>query len=132
MERAGELKNRKLVNKSFLIILKYIPHLISLVYIIYTILGLCGIDTNVVGCFFHISLISWLYLLLTSIIFRFCYVHRLPLYYIGLNELITCIDYYIEIPIKEFNLIVIHSLLLISLIFGYSYFYINHKMQYVR
>lgn len=127
MEKVEELKNKKLQHKSFLIILKYIPHFIAFTYIIYTILGLCGIDTNIMGCFFHMSLISWTYLLFTSIIFKFCYVHRLPLYYIGINELITCLDYYIGIPVKDFNLIVIHALLIIFLIYGYSYYYIKFK-----
>lgn len=129
MTKEEELRNRKLSHKGFLVILKYIPHSIGLVYILCTILGFFGIDSNLVGCFFHISLISWFYLLLTSILFKFCYVHRLPLYYIGANELITCSDYYIGIPLEEFNLAVLHALLIIFLIYGYSYYYIKYKLK---
>ena len=129
MEKEESVRKSNLIHKSFLIILKYIPHSIAIIYIIYTILGLCGIDNNIIGCFFHISLISWLYLLLTSILFKFCYVHRLPLYYIGINELITCIDYYIGIPTEDINLIAFHALLIISLIFGYSYYYLKYKLK---
>jgi len=129
MARVAELKNNKLAHKSFLIVLKYIPHFIAIVYIIYTILGLCGIDTNILGCFFHMSLISWLYLLLTSMLFKFCYVHRLPLYYVGINELITCLDYYVGIPLEDFKLLIAHALLIIFLIFGYSYYYIKYKLR---
>ena len=99
MEKVVGLKKDKTLYKVFLIILKYIPHLFAFTYTLYTLLGFCGIDWNIIGCFFHISLFSWIYLLLTSIIFKFCYVHRLPLYYIGVNEFITSIDYYIGIPI---------------------------------
>ena len=71
MKREEKLKNNKLLHKGFLIVLKYIPHFISLIYVIYTLLGFCGIDAIIIGCFFHISLVSWLYLLLTSILFKF-------------------------------------------------------------
>lgn len=132
MEKVVGLKKDKTLYKVFLIILKYIPHLFAFTYALYTLLGFCGIDQNIIGCFFHISLFSWIYLLLTSIIFKFCYVHRLPLYYIGVNEFITSIDYYIGIPIQEFNLIVVHALLIIFLIFGYSIYYIKKIKQNER
>jgi hypothetical protein len=38
MEKAEELKNLKPLRKGFLILLKYIPHSIALVYILYTII----------------------------------------------------------------------------------------------
>lgn len=129
MEKVEKQKNHNLFHKGFLIVLKYIPHFIAFIYAIYTLLGFCGIDSIVVGCFFHISLVSWIYLFITSLLFKFCYVHRLPLYYIGTNELITSLDYYIGIPVEDFNLIIIHSLLIISLIFGYSYYHIKCKLK---
>ena len=67
-------------------------------------------------------------MILSSIVFRFCYVHRLPLYYILINELTTVIDTYIGIPVSDINLLGIHLILIGLLIFGYTYYYVkNYK-----
>ena len=128
MEKVVELKN-KYLNKVFIIYTKYSPHLLALVYFIYTMLNFCGIDWNLIGCFFHVSLFVWIQLLFTSFRFKYCYVHRLPIYYIGLNESITSLDYYIGIPVNIINLLIIHLLLISILIFGYSYYYIKFKLK---
>lgn len=127
MEKAEELRNNKFLYKLFLIILKYFSHSTAFVYILYTMLNFYGVDNNIIGCFYHVSFRVLGIFILASFVFKFCYVHRLPLYYIGLNELITSIDYYINIPIDTFNLLVIHLLLIILLIFGYTYYYIKLK-----
>ena len=116
-----------LSHKSYLIILKYIPHLTAFGYAISTLLQFLGLETIIVGYFIHMSLSFWLFCFLTSFVFKYCYVHRLPIYYIGINELITSLDYYIGIPINVLNLLILHLLLIIVLIFGYSFYYIEIK-----
>ena len=72
---------RKVKHKLILIEGKYLPHILAFVYAVYTFLGFQGIDHNITGCFFHVSLIaSWIPLMTNSFTFEFCYVHRLPLY----------------------------------------------------
>lgn len=95
-------------------------------YVIYTILGICGIDWNLMGCIFHISIVAALNLLINSLLFHFCYVHRLPIYYIMINEIITELDYYLHIPINTFNICIIHIILILCLIYGYSYYYMKY------
>ena len=68
-------------------------------------------------------------MILSSIVFRFCYVHRLPLYYILINELTTVIDTYIGIPVSDINLLGIHLILIGLLIFGYTYYYVKHHKR---
>ena len=123
------MENQNHLNKIFLIYTKYTPHFLAFVYGIYTLLGFFGVDWNIVGCLFHVSLIIWIQLLFTSYRFKYCYVHRLPIYYIGLNEIITCLDYYIGIPINEFKLLVVHILLILFLILGYSFYYYKIKSK---
>ena len=119
---------RKLKHKLILIEGKYLPHTLAFVYVVYTFLGFQGIDHNITGCFFHVSLIaSWVPLMTISFAFEFCYVHRLPLYYIFCNEFITCIDYYTNIDIDVFNLLIIHLLFIATLIFAYTFYYIKKK-----
>lgn len=115
-------------HKSFLIILKYIPHFIGLMYIIYTIFQFMNIDLILLGYCIHISITSWSFMFLTSVIFKYCYVHRLPLYYIALNDITTIIDTYIGIPTSDINLLGVHLILIGMLIFGYTYYYVNNKL----
>jgi len=118
-----------LKHKKFLIVNKYLPHFLALFYAIYTLLGCFGIDAIPISYFVHVSIFPGLYMYNTSVIFRFCYVHRLPIYYIGINELITAVDYYLNIPISDLTLLAVHSLIIASLIFGYSYYYVKHKIK---
>ena len=123
---------RNLRHKSYLIITKYIPHFTAFIYVIYTLLGFLGIDLIELGHFVHISLMSWIYFYLNSFVFKYCYVHRLPLYYIALNEILVAIDTYYRIPISDFNLLVIHIILIGILILVYSYYYIEKKKYEVH
>ena len=116
-------------HKIFLIILKYIPHIIALLYVIYTLLSFIGIDAVILGHLTHISISSWIFMYISSIVFKYCYVHRLPLYYILVNELIINIDYYIGIPIEDIKLLLVHLTIIIFLIFGYSYYYVKFKLR---
>ena len=112
-----------LKHKSYLIALKYIPHFTAVLYIVYTLFQFIDIDLIILGYFIHTSIVSWLFMLLSSIVFRFCYVHRLPLYYIAINDMTSVIDYYIGIPISEITLLGVHLVLIGLLIFGYTYYY---------
>lgn len=125
-----EEKQEKILKyKSFLIITKFIPHFIALFYVLYTFLGFLGIDAIILGYFINVSVLTWIYLYINSLIFRYCYVHRLPLYYILFNDAITVIDYYKHIPISDFNLLIIHLILIGLLMFGYTWYYINFKLN---
>ena len=118
---------KSLKHKEFLIILKYIPHIIAIFYVAYTLLSFIEIDSLILGHITHISLFPWLFMIITSKMFRFCYIHRLPLYYIATNECLVNIDYYIGIPVETVKLLLIHLLIIIVLIFGYSYYYIKTR-----
>ena len=116
-------------HKIFLIILKYIPHIIALLYVIYTLLSFIGIDAVILGHLTHISISSWIFMYISSVVFKYCYVHRLPLYYIALNDIITVSDFYLTIPLSDNNLLIVHLLLIALLIFGYSYYYVKFKLR---
>ena len=128
MEKVGTLKSSQ-NHKFFLILIKYIFHILGFIYVVNTTLQFIGIDIPQIGCFFHVALFPWIIFMMLSTKFKFCYVHRLPLYYIAINEIITNVDYYIGIPIELSNLLVLHLLLIACLIFGYSYYYVNFKLK---
>lgn len=118
-----KIKRRKV----FLILTKYIPHLIALMYIIYTLVDFTEIDMLPIGYMFNLSILPWIYLYSASFALEFCYVHRLPLYYILVDELLLISDYYLNIPISTCNLLILHLFVIGILIFGYTYYYFNKK-----
>lgn len=97
---AEERLRSKFLYKIELVGIKLIPMIIALLYFIDTILDAYGIDVEFISHLFGLALLPWCFLLLSSFVFRFCLFHRLPLYYIALNHLISLIDYYIGIPVE--------------------------------
>ena len=125
-----EEKSKNLLSHKFLLILiKYIPHIIALFYAIYNILGLLGIDFIIAGYFIHMSLLPWIFMYLLSIIFKYCYVHRLPLYYILVSEISTTLDYLLNYSIEESIILMSNLTLIICIIFGYTFYYIKYKNE---
>lgn len=116
-------------NKRFLLEIKYIMHFLGINYIIYTLFQFIGIDLWPINYIATVSILTGYVLYKISKKFHFCYVHRLPLYYILVNQVLTIIDYYIGIPISVFYLLMVHLLLIALLIFGYTYYYINFKLK---
>jgi hypothetical protein len=128
MEKEVKLDSIK-KRKIFLILTKYIPHLIGILYVIYTILSFMEMDPIIIGYITSLSILPWLYLYSASRALEFCYVHRLPLYYILIDEILLVTDNYLCIPVNVYNLFVIHLLLIGLLVFGYTYYYIKFKLR---
>ena len=128
MEEEVKVEN-SLSHKSFLILLKYIPHFIAFGYVLTTLLEFLGFNMIVFGYFIHLSLLPWLFIYIASFIFKYCYVHRLPLYYIGLNEILVVSDYYIQLPLSDSNLLIVHLLLISLLIFCYTLYYVKNNKK---
>ena len=129
MEKAEDVRGNNLKHKSFLIITKFIPHISAFLYMLYILLQFAGIDMFILGYLINYSILTWIYFYLISFVFRYCYVHRLPLYYILLNEVLTTSDYYLNIPVNTIKLLYIHIALIGILLFGYSYYYVKYKLE---
>lgn len=106
----------KFLYKIELIGIKYIPIVIALMYCIDTILDAMEIDISFLSHLFGMSFLPWCFLVLSSFVFKFCLYHRLPLYYIAVNHIISLIDYYIGIPVGLESWIVGHILLFFAMI----------------
>lgn len=102
----------KLLYKIELILIKYIPYIISVIYFLNTILSYFNIDVYFLSHLGGMSILTFLFLYISSFVFKFCIYHRLPLYYILLCDLINYYDYYIGIPVNNRELILIHIILL--------------------
>lgn len=126
MAKAENLRSKYLY-KILLILLKYIPIIISLFYLINTVTALCGIDIPVLSNFAGMSLLTWMFMYIAAWVFQYCIYHRMFLYYILATDIINIIDYYIGIPVNDFGIIVIHSILIGVSLFLILYLYIKSK-----
>ena len=98
----------KVSYRLFLFTLKAIPYVIALFYIIFTIGCYFGVELNIIGYIASCSILTWLFLYISSFIFKFCIYHRLPLYYIMLNDIINTIDTYIYLPISTYSFFLLY------------------------
>lgn len=113
----------KTLYKSILILLRFIPFIIALIYIVYTAFAFFGIDLIILGYLAHMSILPWIFIFLASFVFRFCIVHRLPLYYIVVADSITTLDAYVGIPLEWFHLLMLHAIIVGGFIFLILYFH---------
>ena len=103
-------------HKILLIILKYIPFIIAIIYFISSILHCFGIRCCLLGNLFFLSPITALFILVASFAFRFCIWHRLPIYYALILHVTACLDYYCNIPITSNIMLFIYLLITIMFI----------------
>ena len=115
------LKERKMEviskfwHKILLILVKYIPFIIAIGYLICTIFGCFGIKLFILPSLIYISPITGILILVMSKVLKFCIWHRLPIYYCFCIDILSTFDYKYNIPLSNINLIIIY--LVISILF---------------
>lgn len=115
--------------KILLILLKYIPILISLIYVLNTFAAYVGIDIPAANNIAGMSLLTWIFIYIATIVFNFCSYHRMFLYYILIVDIINITDYYIGIPISDFQLIMLHTIVTGISLFIILFLYIKRKLN---
>lgn len=90
----------KLLYKIELQLLKMIPILIALCYLLNTVLSYMEIDVPLLSLIGGMSLLPIIFLYVSSYVFRFCSYHRIPLHYVVISDIISYYDIYIGIPIS--------------------------------
>lgn len=107
------------LHKLFLIIVKYLPFIIGIIYFLIAILNCFGIECIVLTNLIFISPISALFILAASFTFKFCIWHRLPIYYCMMLETIGFIDYYAPLLISNNLMLLIHlSITILTILIG--------------
>lgn len=127
----GESLRNKSLYKTLLILLKYIPIIIALFYIVNTLGALFGIDLPVLNNIAGMSLLTWVFMYLAALVFKFCIYHRMFLYYILVTDIINIIDYYIGIPVDSYGIVMIHSVVIGILLFIILYFYVRRNKKVI-
>ena len=101
----------KALYKIELLLIKIIPFIIMLFYVLNSILSYFNIDILLLSIISGMSILSWLFLFISSFVFRFCIYHRLPLYYILITDIINYYDNIIGIPISNRNLFILNIII---------------------
>lgn len=125
MEGSSKLFDKKL----FLVLTKYLPHIIGVLYVIYTLAAFRDIDLVSIGYICSMSILPWIYFYSSSKALEFCYVHRLPLYYIAVDELLLITDNYLHIPLNEYNLLMLHLFVIGVFSILYGIWYVKFKLK---
>ena len=122
-----ERLRRNSFHKLLLLVLKYIPTVIALCYMLNTILYIEPLS-NIAG----VSLLTSIFLYLASIAFEFCSYHRMFLWYILMDDILNIVDYYWSIPISTDNLIRVHNILAGITLFVVLILYVKSNKIIIR
>lgn len=104
------LRNKTLY-KVFLILLKYIPFITAVLYVINLIFSYIGIELVILSYICSVSLIPFLFMYIAAYVFRFCIYHRIFLDYTVVSNGIAVYDYYIGVPISTTGIITLQLVL---------------------
>ena len=99
----------KYIYKIELYLLKIIPMLLALCSFLNTILFYFGINLTILTYLGGVSFLTLGFLYISSYAFRFCSYHRIFLHYILIVNIISYIDMEFNIPISNFNLLILYS-----------------------
>lgn len=103
-------KSRESKYKLLIIVLKFIPMLTALCYMTSTIFNYFDYNIEPLSNLGGMSLLTWVFIYLASVVFKFCSYHRMFLWYILVDDLVNIIDYYWNIPISTDNILMLHNI----------------------
>lgn len=125
-------KSRRSEYKLLIIVLKFIPILTALCYMSSTIFNYFGYNIEPLSNIGGMSLLTWLFIYLASIVFNFCSYHRVFLWYIFIDNIFNIIDYYITIPISTDNILMLHNILIGITLFTVLILYVKDNKVIIR
>ena len=125
-------KSKRSEYKLLIIVLKFIPILTALCYMSSTIFNYFGYNIEPLSNFGGMSLLTWLFIYLASIVFNFCAYHRMFLWYIFIDDLFNIIDYYITIPISTDSILMLHNILIGITLFTVLILYVKDNKVIIR
>ena len=115
MAREDMAAEERLRSKSLyrieLYLIKIIPYIMALIYLLTTVLSYFYIDVPFLSYLGSCSILTLLFLYTSSFVFRFCVYHRLAIHYITINWLLNIYDYYIGIPLNDKDLFLLYMMI---------------------
>ena len=79
-----------------------------LCYVLNSVLSYYNINGEILSVIGGQSILTWIFLYVSSFVFKFCIYHRLPLYYILVSDILAHYDNIIGIPVSNKELFVLN------------------------
>lgn len=118
----------KTLYKIGLILLKTVPMIMAFLSLLNSILSYFDIDSAIFSYLGSVSILTLIFLYLSSYIFRFCGYHRMFLHYIVVTWVINIYDYYCVIPLDDLNYMCLQMIVAAISLFIILYLYVKgHK-----
>lgn len=122
----------KILYKVLLKLLRVIPMLGALCYFFNTLFAYFEIDTWLLSCLGGMSFLPWLFIYVSSSVFKFCAYHKVFLWYIFIIEIINLIDYHIGINISDFHLLILHIVITGIMLFYLLYSHVKSNSLFIK
>lgn len=127
----NSLKDKRLY-KLELYLLKILPILLAAIYLINTVLSYYDIIIPALSYIGGLSFIPLLFIYVSSYVFRFCSYHRIFLYYIAINDVINMLDYQFNLPISDWQFLIVHLSIAGISLFIILYLYVKVHRKNVK
>ena len=115
------------MKKWFLILVKWIPFVLSILVVIQILCNLIGMPATFCSILGDTSLLPLLFILIASFLFKFCLYHRIFIYYLLYYDIITWLDYIFVFSLSS-KIFISINLLLFAIIFAIAlYLYLKRK-----
>ena len=108
--------------KIFLLVVKAIPMIIAFIFAINILLSYLGVEVKAFNYIAGVSLLPLIMFYALSYLLHFCEYHRIFLHYIAIINCISLYDEYYKIPVDDFTMFKIYSLITIISLFLILYF----------
>lgn len=115
----------KYLYKIEIFLLKILPMLIALLCLLNSILSYFKIDLVIFSYLGSVSILTLLFLYLSSYVFQFCEYHRMFLHYVLITWIINIIDYYVGIPINDLEYLCLQMIIAGISLFIILYLYVK-------
>lgn len=125
-------KSRENKHKLLILVLKFIPMLTALCYMTSTIFNYFDYNIEPLSNIGGMSLLTWVFIYLASVVFKFCSYHRMFLWYILVDDLFNIIDYYWSIPISTDSILMLHNIWIGITLFIVLILYVKSNKVIVR
>lgn len=125
-------KSKRSEYKLLIIVLKFIPMLTALCYMSSTIFNYFGYNIEPLSNIGGMSLLTWIFIYLASVVFKFCSYHRIFLWYILIDDLFNIIDYYWSIPISTDKILMLHNIWIGITLFIILVLYVKSNKNIIR
>lgn len=128
MDAEENLKSKKLY-KIQLYTLKIIPMIMAFISLLNSILSYVGVDLPILSYIGGCSIVTVIFIYLSSYVFHFCRYHRMFLHYIVVTWIINIIDLYLGIPISNLGYLCLQMIIAGICLFIILYLYVKDNKR---